>query len=97
MLVLTASYETLYSYSILVAWIFYTMTVAAVFVLRRKTPDAHLPYRMWACPYTLWLFVAVSAWFMVDALLTQPAPSSMAFVIVAVGFVAYRIWPPPTA
>ena len=33
-LVLTGSYETLYSYSIVAAWIFYTMTVAAVFVLR---------------------------------------------------------------
>ena len=39
-LVLTGSYETLYSYSILAAWIFYTMSVGAVFVLRRKLPDA---------------------------------------------------------
>ena len=49
-LVLTGSYETLYSYSILAAWIFYTMTVAAVFVLRRKLPDAKRPYRMWGYP-----------------------------------------------
>ena len=66
-LVLTGSYETLYSYSILAAWIFYTMTVGAVFVLRRKLPDARRPYRMWGYPYTLWLFVAVSVWFMADA------------------------------
>jgi len=92
LLVLTGSYETLYSYSILAAWIFYTMSVAAVFVLRRKLPGALRPYRMWGYPYTLWLFVAVSLWFMADALVTQPRPSGMALVIVAAGALAYRIW-----
>src|SRR5216117_2806051 len=91
-LVLSGSYETLYSYSILAAWIFYTMSVAAVFVLRRKLPDATRPYRMWGYPYTLWLFVAVSIWFMVNALVTQLRPSLMAFVIVATGVLAYWIW-----
>jgi APA family basic amino acid/polyamine antiporter len=52
-LVLTGSYETLYSYSILAAWIFYTLSVGAVFVLRRKLPDLLRPYRMWGYPYTL--------------------------------------------
>jgi amino acid transporter len=90
-LILTGSYETLYSYSILAAWIFYTMTVGSVLVLRRKWPDAHRPYRMWGYPYTLWLFVAASVWFMADALVTQTQPSLMAFVIVALGVVAYQI------
>jgi APA family basic amino acid/polyamine antiporter len=91
-LILTGSYETLYSYSILAAWIFYTMSVGAVFVLRRKLPNVQRPYRMWGYPYTLWLFVAVSVWFMADALVTQTQPSLMAFVIVAAGVVAYRMW-----
>jgi basic amino acid/polyamine antiporter, APA family len=91
-LVVTGSYETLYTYSILAAWIFYTMSVAAVMVLRRKLPDAPRPYRMWAYPWTLWLFVAVSLWFMADAVVTQPLPSAMALVIVATGALAYWIW-----
>ncbi len=91
-LVVTGSYETLYSYSILAAWIFYTMSVGAVFVLRSKLPDMYRPYRMWGYPYSLWLFVAVSVWFMADALVTQTRPSLMAFVIVALGGVAYRKW-----
>jgi APA family basic amino acid/polyamine antiporter len=91
-LVLTGSYETLYSYSILAAWIFYTMCVVAVFILRRKLPNADRPYRMWGYPYTLWSFVAVSIWFMVNACVTDPLPSSMAFVIVATGVLAYWFW-----
>jgi APA family basic amino acid/polyamine antiporter len=91
-LVISGSYETLYTYSILAAWVFYTMSVAAVMVLRRKLPDAARPYRMWAYPWTLWLFVTVSVWFMADAMVTQPRPSAMALVIIAAGALAYRIW-----
>jgi len=91
-LVLTGSYETLYSYSILAAWIFYTMSVGAVLILRRKMPDAHRPYRMWGYPYTLGLFVAVSVWFMADALVTQPLPSIMALLMVSAGVAAYKVW-----
>jgi APA family basic amino acid/polyamine antiporter len=91
-LVLTGSYETLYSYSILAAWVFYTMTVMAVMVLRRKLPGAARPYRMWGYPWTLRLFVAISIWFIVNACVTQPRPSLMALIIVAAGVLAYWMW-----
>ncbi|MDQ2949241.1 MAG: amino acid permease, partial [Acidobacteriota bacterium] len=94
-LVLTGSYETLYSYAILAAWIFYTMGAAAVYVLRKKMPNQPRPYRMWMYPYTLWLFVVVSVWFIVNGFITQPRPSLMAFVIVATGVGAYFIWAKP--
>jgi basic amino acid/polyamine antiporter, APA family len=92
-LVISGSYDTLYSYAILAAWIFYTMSVAAVMVLRRKLPDAARPYRMWGYPWSLWLFVAVSVWFMADTVVTQLLPSAMALVIVATGAAAYWMWP----
>ncbi len=91
-LVVSGSYETLYTYSILAAWVFYTLSVAAVMVLRRKRPDAARSYRMWAYPWTLWLFVTASVWFMADAVVTQPRPSAMALAIVATGVLAYRMW-----
>lgn len=91
-LILTGSYETLYSYAILAAWIFYTMGVAAVYILRKKSPHALRPYRMWMYPYTLWLFVGVSVWFIINAFITELRPSLMALVIVATGIAAYRIW-----
>jgi APA family basic amino acid/polyamine antiporter len=91
-LLLTGSYETLYSYSIVAAWIFYTLSVGAVFVLRRKLPNATRPYRMWGYPATPLLFVAVSVWFIVNAFATDTRPSLMALVIVATGVLAYGIW-----
>jgi APA family basic amino acid/polyamine antiporter len=92
LLILTGSYETLYSYSIVAAWIFYTLSVGAVLVLRRRLPHVARPYRMWGYPVTPLLFVAVSVWFVVNAFVTQPGPSLMACVIVASGVVAYWVW-----
>jgi APA family basic amino acid/polyamine antiporter len=91
-LIATGSYETLFSYTILSAWIFYTMSVAAVLVLRRRLPNAPRPYRMWGYPATLWMFLAVSAWFLVDALVNQPKPSIYALLLTAAGIPFYFIW-----
>lgn len=91
-LIVSGSYETLYSYSILAAWIFYTLGVLAVSVFRRTMPDAIRPYRMWGYPYTVWAFVCVSVWFILNALIMTPRPSLAAFGMIAIGAVAYRIW-----
>jgi len=92
LLIVTGSYQSLSSYTIISAWIFYTMSVAAVWVLRRKVPDAPRPYRMWGYPLTLWLFVAVSLWFLVDALINQPQVSLIALAMAAAGIPAYFLW-----
>ncbi len=92
LLIVTGSYETLSSYTIISAWIFYTMSVAAVWVLRRKKPDAARPYRMAGYPITLWLFIAVSVWFLIDALVNQPRVSLVALALAAAGIPAYFLW-----
>lgn len=92
MLVMSGSYESLVSYSIVAAWIFYTLGVGAVFVLRRKVPDAIRPYRMFGYPFTLWLFVLVSVGFVANAFVTQPRPSLMALLIIATGIPTYFGW-----
>lgn len=74
------------------AWIFYTLSVAAVWVLRRKAPEAPRPYRMWGYPFTLWAFLAVSLWYMGDALVNQPKMSLITLAIPAGGIPFYFIW-----
>lgn len=91
-LIVSGSYENLFSYAMLSAWIFYTLTVLAVWVFRRKLPEAERPYRMWGYPYTLILFTLVSLWFMVDALITQPGTSLVTFVMAAAGVPFYLMW-----
>ncbi len=92
MLVATGSYETLFVYSILSSWVVYTLGVAAVWVLRRKKPNAPRPYKMWGYPYSMWAFLLVSAWYMIDAMLNQTKASLMAFVVCAAGIPFYIYW-----
>ncbi|HLY19151.1 MAG TPA: amino acid permease [Bryobacteraceae bacterium] len=91
-LVVTGSYETLFAYAMLSCWIIYTLGVVAVWVLRRKSPDAPRPYKMWGYPFTVWAFVAVSVWFMLDAVVNQPRPSMMAAAVCAAGIPFYLYW-----
>lgn len=91
-LILSGSYESLFSYAMLSAWIFYTLSVLAVWVLRRKMPDAVRPYRMWGYPGTLWAFVAVSIWFMADSLVNQTRTSLIAMAVAASGVPLFYFW-----
>jgi APA family basic amino acid/polyamine antiporter len=90
--VLTGSYETLSSYAMLSAWVFYTLTVIAVGIFRRKMPDAARPYRMWGYPVTAWIFVAVSVWFFADALVNQTVTSLLSIAVTVAGVPFYLIW-----
>jgi len=92
LLVVTGSYETLFAYAILSAWIVFSLGVAAVGILRRKSPAAPRPYKMWGYPYSMWAFLAVSAWYMVDAIVNQPKASLMAFAVCAAGIPFYLYW-----
>src|SRR5215471_1053167 len=90
-LILTGSFETLVSYAMIAAWFFYGLTVAGVVVLRRKHPDRVRPYCMWGYPVTPALFVLVALWFVGNTWVTQPGPSTVAFLIVASGVPVYWI------
>lgn len=91
-LVVTGSFEMLFAYALLSAWIVFSLGVAAVWVLRRKMPAAPRPYKMWGYPYTMAAFLAVSAWFMADAVINQPKPSLMAVIVCAAGIPFYLYW-----
>ena len=88
----SGSYEKLFSYVIFTSWIFYAMTVAGVFVLRRKYPDLPRPYRVWGYPWAPALFVGMALAFLVNTLLTKPGPALMGLAIIATGVPAYWFW-----
>ncbi|MBI3697366.1 MAG: amino acid permease [Acidobacteria bacterium] len=91
-LVLTGSYQTLISYTMVAAWIFYGLTVAGVLILRRTRPELLRPYKMWGYPLTPVLFVAISLWFVINAMVTTPVPSLAGLGLIATGIPIYYIW-----
>jgi APA family basic amino acid/polyamine antiporter len=74
---------------ILGIWPFYALTVAAVFVLRRRRPELPRPYRVWGYPYVPVVFLLASAGMVVNALVTDPVITGVTLAIIAVGFPVY--------
>lgn len=92
LLTLTGTYETLASYAMYGAWIFYGLTSAGVVVLRMRRPDLARPYRMWGYPATLLLFVAVAIGFVLNTLIATPGPAIVGTLLIAAGAPVYWIW-----
>jgi APA family basic amino acid/polyamine antiporter len=92
LLVLTGTYETLASFAMFAAWVFYGLAAAGVLVLRRRNPDRPRPYRMWGYPVTLLLFIAVAVGFVVNTFVAAPGPAAMATLIMAAGVPVYFVW-----
>jgi basic amino acid/polyamine antiporter, APA family len=74
---------------ILGIWPFYALTVAAVFVLRRRRPELPRPYRVWGYPVVPAVFLLASAGMVANALVTDPANTGVTLIIIAVGLPVY--------
>jgi len=74
---------------ILGIWPFYALTVAAVFVLRRRRPELPRPYRVWGYPVVPAVFLLASGGMVVNALVTNPVDTGITLLIIAVGLPVY--------
>ena len=81
LLAITGTYETLASYAMYAAWVFYGLTALGVAALRRKEPDRLRPYRMTGYPVTLAIFAAVALGFVVNTFLATPGPAIVGYAI----------------
>jgi basic amino acid/polyamine antiporter, APA family len=70
---------------ILGIWPFYALTVAAVFVLRRRRPELPRPYRVWGYPWVPLVFLLASAFMVVNALITDTRNTGFTFLIILAG------------
>ena len=69
--------------------LFNALAVAAVFVLRRKLPDAVRPFRVWGYPVVPGLFLLATAYLMINTLLATPGRALAGLGIVALGLPLY--------
>ena len=74
---------------ILGIWPFYALAVAAVFVLRRRRAALARPYRVWGYPLVPLVFLAASAFMVINALLTDPHDTGITFAIILAGVPAF--------
>jgi APA family basic amino acid/polyamine antiporter len=71
--------------------VFYALSVASVFVLRRHRPELPRPYRTWGYPLTPALYLLAFGVAMVSLLVNAPAESLSGTLLIAAG-VPYFYW-----
>jgi len=88
-LVLSGTLSQLVSYTGFAILLFSGTAVAAVFVLRRREPDAARPFRAWGYPWAPAIFVAACAIIVLNELWRNPRPSAAGLAIMAAGIPVY--------
>jgi APA family basic amino acid/polyamine antiporter len=71
LLVLSGSFDMLTDMLIFVSWLFYGLSAAGIFILRKKMPDAPRPYKVWGYPIVPAIFVLFTFFFLVITLITD--------------------------
>ncbi len=90
--VLQNSFAELADRFVLGSWPFYALAVAAVFVLRKKRPDMHRPYRTWGYPVVPALFLIGAVGMVGNALINNWQDNAVTFGIIGAGIPAYFAW-----
>ena len=80
--------------SISAALIFYILTIAGVFRLRRTRPDADRPYRAWGYPLVPALYIAGAATILLVLFVYRTATTWPGLIIVLLGVPVYFLWKP---
>lgn len=88
-LVLSGTLSELVSYTGFAVVLFSAIAVAAVFVLRRRHPDALRPFRAWGYPWAPATFVAGSGVMLVNEVWRSPGTSAAGLAIIAAGVPVY--------
>ena len=91
-LTLTGHYGDLLDYVIFAVLIFYILTIAGIFVLRRTRPDMERPYRAIGYPVLPVIYILTAG--LIDALLLVYKPSYTwpGLIIVLLGLPVYWLW-----
>ncbi len=88
-LALLGTFDQLTDYAVFSMWIFYILTTSAVFVLRRKLPDAPRPYRTLGYPVTPAVFIIVGVWLLINTLQTSPLEAGAGLALISLGAPVY--------
>lgn len=86
------TFEQLADAFILGIWPFYALAVGAVFLMRRRRPDAERPYRTVGYPVVPLLFLLASVAMLVNSAVEQPLDTAFSFGVILAGIPAFYIW-----
>jgi APA family basic amino acid/polyamine antiporter len=92
LLTMSGSYSDLLDYVIFAVVLFYILTIAGLFVLRRTHPDMERPYRAFGYPVLPAAYIVTASAIEVFLLLYKPSYTWPGLIIVLLGVPVYFLW-----
>ena len=89
LLVLSGTFDQLTDIIIFAVFIFYGATTMGVFILRRRMPDAHRPYKVWGYPVVPAIMVLFCAALFFNTILVRPREAAIGMVLMLTGIPMY--------
>jgi APA family basic amino acid/polyamine antiporter len=90
-LCLSGNYNDLLDYVIFAVLVFYILTIAGIFRLRKKMPDAERPYKAFGYPFLPALYIVAAAAISLDLLIFKPTYTWPGVLIVLLGIPIYLL------
>jgi basic amino acid/polyamine antiporter, APA family len=91
LLCLSGEYGNLLDMISFVVVIFYTLTIAGIFILRKKRPDMPRPYRAFGYPFLPFLYIVMGISFCTLLIIYKPAFTWPGLIITLIGIPLYFI------
>jgi APA family basic amino acid/polyamine antiporter len=91
-LALSGKYDELFTYVMFMMVLSYVLTVAGLFVLRRKQPDVPRPYRCTGYPLLPAIYVALGSAWAINAAVEKRKETLVGTAIVLLGVPFYLYW-----
>ncbi len=88
-LCLSGTYGQLLDYIIFAALLFYILTIAGIFILRKKQPDTPRPYKAWGYPILPALYILIATAICIDLLIYKPTFAYPGLIIVLLSLPVY--------
>ena len=88
-LVLSGTFDQLTDMIIFAVFIFYGATSLGVFILRRKIPHAHRPYKVWGYPYVPAIFILFCIGLFFNTIVTRPREAAIGLTLILSGIPVY--------
>src|SRR5262249_16215407 len=94
LLTLSGTYSDLLDYVIFAVLLFYVLTMAGLFILRQKQPDAERPYKALGYPWLPATYVVIASGIALDLLLCEKTRGNAwpGLLIVLAGVPVFYLW-----
>ena len=92
LLVLTGTYQELYSFEMFAIWLFFALTATALIRLRITEPELPRSYRVWGYPWTVLMFGIAGFAISLNLWLARPVRSSIGLAIILLGAPFFFYW-----